>query len=137
MTDRRLLFTLVLFEAGMSLLAMLGGALFMGGAWWYIVCGLLIAALYVVAGQAAASGRRWGPVTLIVIECLRLTGFGISAVIGLLPWVQLTLTGATLVDSLILPTIVAVMAAIQLIRPPVPPMEPAPAPLAATLELVA
>jgi hypothetical protein len=119
--DRRLLYVFALTEAGMSALASLGGLIFMGLNPFNIVIGGAIAALYIVAGQAASRGRRWGLITLIVCECVRLTGFGLSAVIGLLPWVDLSLTGATLADGLILPAIVTVMAATQLINRPVQP----------------
>ncbi|HEY1485872.1 MAG TPA: hypothetical protein VGF84_07195 [Micromonosporaceae bacterium] len=133
MTDRRVLYVLALFEAGMVLLAMVGGAIFMGGALWYIGCGLAVAATYVVAGQAAANGRRWGLVTLLVAELLRLTGFLLSLVIGLLPWVDPTLTGASLADSLILPVIVAAMALRLLITAPPVPVPPVPVPPIAVL----
>jgi hypothetical protein len=133
MTDGRLLYMFALLEAGMSLLAMLGGAIFMGGAWWYVGFGLLVAAVYIVAGQAASRGRRWGLVVLLVAECVRLTGFGLGAIIGAMPWVQLTVSGATLVDSLVLPVIVAVMVLLRLTRAPAPIV----APLEPTLELVA
>jgi hypothetical protein len=114
----RLLYVLVLFEAGMSLLSTLGGTLFMGGDPWYLGVGLAVAALYIAAGQAASRGRRWGLLTILIAECLRLTGFGLSTLIGLTPWVQVTLTGASVLDSLILPAIVAVVAAVVLINTP-------------------
>jgi hypothetical protein len=125
--DRRLLYMFALLEAGMSALATLGGTIFMGFSPFYLGFGFGVVALYIVAGQAASQGRRWGLLTLIVCESVRLTGFGLSAMIGLLPWVELTLTGSTLTDGLILPGIVAVMAAMQLInrspgaRPPAIP----------------
>jgi hypothetical protein len=129
----RLLYVLVLFEAGMSLLSTLGGTLFMGGDPIYLGVGLAVATLYIVAGQVASRGRRWGLMTILIVECLRLTGFGLSTLIGITPWVQLTLTGASVLDSLILPSIVAVMAAFLLIK-----REPAPAKVdVETLELVA
>jgi hypothetical protein len=137
MMDRRLLYVLALLEAGMSALASLGGLIFMGPDPAYVTVGAAIATLYIVAGQAASRGRRWGLVTLIVCESVRLTGFGLSAAAGALPWVELTLTGATLADGLILPGVVAAMAAAQLIgrpvaAPPPPPLLP-PGPLPATL----
>ena len=120
MLDRRLLYVFALLEAGMAALATLGGLIFMGPDPFYIVFGAGIVALYVVAGQAASRGRRWGLIALLACECVRVTGFGLSALIGALPWVELTLTGATLTDGLILPVVVAVMAATQLIRRPIP-----------------
>lgn len=113
--DRRLLYVLALFEAGMSLLATLGGTLFMGADPLYLAVGTAVATLYIVAGLAALRGRRWGLLTLAICEGVRLAGFGLSELIGLLPAVQLTLTGATLVDSFVLPAIVAIMAATQFI----------------------
>ncbi len=129
----RLLYVLVLFEAGMSLLSTLGGTLFMGGDPWYLGIGLIVASLYIVAGQVASRGRRWGLMTILIAECVRLTAFGLSTLIGLTPWVQLTLTGASVLDSLILPAIVAILAAALLIRGP---RTPAPVDTR-TLELVA
>jgi hypothetical protein len=123
--DRRLLYVFALLEAGMSALATLGGTLFMGGNPLYIGVGAAIVALYIAAGQAASVGRRWGLLTLIVCECVRLTGFFLSAAVGMFPAVQLTLTGATLTDGLILPSIVAVMAATQLIARPATSATPA------------
>ncbi|HEY2794367.1 MAG TPA: hypothetical protein VGJ28_18540 [Micromonosporaceae bacterium] len=121
---RRILYVLALFEAGATLVALLGGALFMGGAWWYVLPGLALAALYIVAGQAGADGRRWGLVTLFTAEMVRVTAFGLGLLIGLLPWVNFALTGAALADALVLPALLAAIAIRVLIRPPAPPLAP-------------
>lgn len=119
--DRRLLYVFALLEAGMAGLATLGGTLFMGANPLYIGIGAAIVTVYVVAGQAASAGRRWALITLLACETLRLVGFALSLLVGLLPQVELTLTGATLADGLILPAIVVVMVARQLaVRRPAP-----------------
>lgn len=125
--DRRLLYVFALLEAGMSGLATLGGLLFMGLSPLYIGSGLAVVVLYVAAGQAASRGRRWGLLTLIICESVRLIGFALSGLIGMLPWVELTLTGSSLTDGFILPSIVAVMAAVQLVNRPAATIPGAPA----------
>ncbi len=145
--QRHLIYVLALFEAALALIATLGQAVTMGGNPFYIVTGVAEAALFIVAAAVAASGRRWGLIVLIVCDGLRLTGWGLSTLIGLLPWVQLPLTGATLTDGLILPLAVVLLAArlwSRTSRPPAAtqaepallnttPLSVAPAPLAPTL----
>jgi hypothetical protein len=118
---RHLLYVLALTEAGLAVLAALGATLAMGGNPLYLLSGLAVAAVYVVAGLNGR--RRWALITLIAIESLRLVAFGLSAVLGALPWVQLTLTVSTLTDSVLLPAAMIVVAGRLLAvvdRPPLP-----------------
>jgi hypothetical protein len=125
---RHVLYVLALLEAGLAVMAALGQLIAMGGNPLYVAVGLAEAVLYVVAGAAAARGRRYGVVILIVCECVRLTGFTLSVLVGLLPWVELPLTVATLTDGLVLPIAVIILAACSL---PVRPLPSAPRPVGA------
>lgn len=115
---RHLVYVLALLEASLTVLAALGQALMMGGSLLYFAAGCAVAALYIVAGVAASRGRRYGIVILIVSESLRLTGFSLSILIGLLPWVELPLTVATLTDGVVLPLALIILAGCALpLRP--------------------
>jgi hypothetical protein len=110
--QRHLLYVLALLQAGLTLMSTLGETIMMGGNLLYPLFGAAEAALFIVAGVSAAGGRRrWGLVTLIICDGLHLTGFGLSAAIGALPWVDLPLTGASLTDGLILPLVTVLLAA--------------------------
>ena len=113
-----MLYVLALFEAGLCVLAALGQMIGAGTA-FYLVPGLGIAALYACAGVVVRRGGRWGAVALLVLDGARLSGFLISATLGLLPWVELSLTGATLVDGLLLPALVLGLSARVLAAPAV------------------
>ena len=99
---------LVLLQAGMTGLAMLGEVVFMGGNLFYVPVALAHAALLVVAGTAI--GRPWGAVTLIVLESLSLLGFWASVAIGYLPWVVYPVTLTGLLTDAVLPAAVALLA---------------------------
>ena len=106
--QRHLLYVLALLEAALCLLAALG-QMVAGANVVFGVPGLAITALYLTAGRAIVRRRRWGLVTFLVLESVRLVGFSLSAALGLLPWVQLPLTGATFADSVILPVVVMLL----------------------------
>jgi hypothetical protein len=108
--QRQIVYVLALFESALCILATVG-QMIGAGTPLYLVPGLAIAALYVCAGVSARGSRRWGLVALIVLDGVRLSGFLLSATLGLLPWVQLPVTGATLVDGLLLPVLVVGVAA--------------------------
>jgi hypothetical protein len=116
---RPTLYALALFEAGLCVLAALGQAI-AAGTPLYLVPGLSIATLFIVAAVSVPAGRRWGLVTLLVLDGVRLSGFLLSATLGLLPWVQLPVTGATVADGLILPAIVVTLSARLLSATPIP-----------------
>jgi hypothetical protein len=116
-TERRhLVYLLALLEAGLALLAAIGQGLFLASP-LALLFGGAVAALFITAGAAARRGRVWGLVALIIADGVRLAGFALSAAIGLFPWVELPLTGATLVDGLLLPIAVITMAALALPAP--------------------
>ena len=100
---RHLLFVLALLQAGMGLLAALGQLLFTGANPLYLAVPLGRAALLVTAAAAAAAGRRWGPVAVIVLEGLSVFGFWLSGLVGLLSWVDDTVTMTGLLGNLLLP----------------------------------
>ncbi len=100
---RHLLFVLALLQAGMALLAALGQLLFTGANPLYLAAPLGRAALLVTAAAAAAAGRRWGPVAVIVLEGLSVSGFWLSGLVGLLPWVDDTVTMTGLFGDVLLP----------------------------------
>jgi hypothetical protein len=100
---RHLLFVLALLQAGMGLLAALGQLLFTGANPLYLAAPLGRAALLVTAAAAATAGRRWGPVAVIVLQGLSVFGFWLSGLVGLLPWVDDTVTMTGLLGNVVLP----------------------------------
>lgn len=134
---RQLLLVLALLQAAFGLLAALGQLLFVAGNPAYLAVPLLRAALLVTA---AAVGRRWGTVAIVVLEGLSVAGFWVSAAVGLLPWVDATITPVGLLANVALPGAMAYLAARLLAaappRPPAPAAAvPVPAPPAPTLFL--
>jgi hypothetical protein len=113
---RHLLLVLALLQSATGLLAALGQLLFVAGNPAYLAVPLARAALLVTA---AAVGRRWGMVTIIVLEGLSLTGFWVSAAVGLLPWVDATVNPAGLLANLALPGAMTYLAA-RVLAAPVP-----------------
>jgi hypothetical protein len=124
-----MLYVLALFEAALCVLATLGQMIGAGTA-LYLIPGFGIAALFITAGAAVRRGRRWGLVALLVLDGVRLSGFLLSAGLGLLPWVELPVTGATVVDGLLLPATVVTLSAWQLAATPI---QSSPAPIEPTL----
>jgi hypothetical protein len=121
---RRLLLVLALLQAAFGLLAALGQLLFVAGNPAYLAVPLVRAALLVTA---AAVGRRWGMVAIVVLEGLSVTGFWVSAVVGLLPWVDVTVTPVGLLANVALPGAMTYLAA-RLLAAPVPAASARPAP---------
>jgi len=115
---RQLLLVLALLQAAFGLLAALGQLLFVAGNPAYLAVPLVRAALLVTA---AAVGRRWGMVAIVVLEGLSVTGFWVSAVVGLLPWVDVTVTPVGLLANVALPGAMAYLAARLLAARPAPP----------------
>jgi hypothetical protein len=137
---RHLLFVLALLQAGMGLLAAAGQLLFTGANPLYLAAPLGRAALLVTAAAAAAAGRRWGPVAVIVLEGLSVFGFWLSGLVGLLPWVDDTVTMTGLLGGVLLPGAMLYLAVRVLTgagSPPVvtvvgpPPGRPLPVPVPA------
>ena len=100
---RHLLLVLALFQAGTGLLAALGQLLFTGANPLYLVAPLGRAALLVTAASVTVAGRRWGPVAVIVLEGLSVFGFWLSGLVGVLPWVDDTVTVVGLLGNALLP----------------------------------
>ena len=107
---RHLLLVLALLQAGAGLLAALGQLLFTGANPLYLVAPLGRAALLVTAAAAVAGGRRWGAVTVIVLEGLSVFGFWLSGLVGVLPWVDDTVTMTGLLGNALLPAAVLCLA---------------------------
>ena len=107
---RHLLLVLALLQAGAGLLAALGQLLFTGANPVYLAAPLGRAALLMTAAAAAAAGRRWGPVAVIVLEGLSVFGFWLSGLVGMLPWVDDTVTMTGLLANLLLPAAMLLLA---------------------------
>jgi hypothetical protein len=136
--QRHLLYVLALAEAAFAILAALGETVSMGGNGLYALWGLAVATLYVAAGARGAAGRRWALVTLIAAESVRLVGVLLSVALGLMPFVQATFTGTSVVTSIALPIAVVWMSAVLLRPGPVtapPPRVGPPVPLSRTLAM--
>src|SRR5947208_290498 len=78
-------YVLVLFQSSLTILAMLGQLIVMGGNPLYLPVPIVHTVLLLVAGSNIR--RRWAARTLIVLESLSLLGFWLSLAIGLTPWV--------------------------------------------------
>jgi hypothetical protein len=122
---RHLLLVLALLQAALGLLAGLGQLLFVAGNPAYLAVPLIRAALLVTA---AAVGRRWGMVTIVVLEGLSLTGFWVSAAVGVLPWVDSTVNPVGLLANVALPGAMTYLAVRLLAAAPARPAPPLPAP---------
>ena len=129
---RQLLLVLALLQAAFGLLAALGQLLFVAGNPAYLAVPLVRAALLVTA---AAVGRRWGVLAILVLEGLSVTGFWVSALIGLLPWVDATVTPVGLLANVALPGAMTYLAARLLAAATPAPIAAAPARPAPTLFL--
>jgi hypothetical protein len=105
-----LLYVAALFEGGQVLLAGAGQTVAMGGNGLYLLFGALLAVGYAVAAGAVARGRRWGRRALVGAEWVRLAGFAVSVLAGLLPWVESTVTLTGLLDGVVLPIAVILLA---------------------------
>ena len=105
-----LLYVAALFEGGQLLLAGAGQAIAMGGNGFYLLFGALLAVGYAVAAGAVVRGRHWGRRALVSAEWLRLAGFAVSVLAGLLPWVESTVTVMSLLDGVALPIAVILLA---------------------------
>jgi hypothetical protein len=108
--QRPLLYVLALLEAALCLLASAGQVVGAAGDPLFALPGLWLAGLYIVAGVFVARGQRWAAIILLILESLRLAAFSFSALLGLLPWVQPSITGATLLAGLVLPVSVMLLA---------------------------
>src|SRR5689334_10885750 len=82
---------LLLMMAGFTLLAMFGEIVLMASP-WYAVVPIGKAALLLVLARKVAALRRWAMITTVVVAALGLTGFMLSALVGLLPQLDHTLT---------------------------------------------
>jgi hypothetical protein len=111
---RYLLLVLALLQAALGLLAAAGQLLFTGANPLYLVAPLARAVLLIIA---AASGRRWGLITVVCLEGLSLLGFGISGLVGLLPWVDNTVNLVGLLTNLTLPAVM-IWLALRLLTTP-------------------
>jgi hypothetical protein len=100
---RNLLLVLALVQAALGGLAALGQLLFTGGNPVYLPVPVARAVLLVVAALAAGAGRRWGAVVLIVLAGLSVAGWWLSALVGVLPWVDDTVNLVGLLANLALP----------------------------------
>jgi hypothetical protein len=120
---RHLLLVLALLQAALGLLAALGQLLFVAGNPAYLAVPVIRAALLVTA---AAVGRRWGMVAIVVLEGLSVTGFWVSAAVGLLPWVDTTVNPVGLLANVVLPGAMTYLAARILAAAPARPAPPLP-----------
>ena len=124
-----LLYVAALFEGGQLLLAGAGQATAVGNP-LYLLAGLLLTIGYAVAAGAVVRGRRWGRRALVTAEWVRVTGFALSVLAGLLPTVEATVTVMGLLDGVALPIAVIVLA--RRVLPPTPKAPRPAAPLPAT-----
>jgi hypothetical protein len=97
----QLAYVLVLLQAGLTTLAMLGEVVVMGGNPGYLPIPLAHTVVLIVAGSNIR--RRWAAVILIVLESLSLFGFWLSVAIGYLPWVVYPVNLTGLLTDVMLP----------------------------------
>jgi len=110
-------YVLVLVQAAAGLLAMAGELLFMGNA-LYLVIPVVKAVVLLVLAVKVVGHRRWASIALLTFEGLSLVGVGVSLAVGLLPWVDRTVTLTGLLTEMGLPLIVIVYCAQSLVDRP-------------------
>src|SRR5215475_712462 len=98
-----LLYVLVVLQASLGVVAVLGQLVFTGGRAVYALAPGAHAILLLVAASAAVRGRRFGPVVIVVLQWLSLAGFGYSTALGLLPWFSATVNLTGLATGVALP----------------------------------
>lgn len=101
---------LLLMSAGMTLLAMFGEIILMGSL-IYAAVPVIKAGLLMVLARKVAALRRWAMVTTIVLSGLTLGGFTISALIGLFPQLDHSVTMTGLITGVALPVTLIVLSA--------------------------
>lgn len=106
--ERVVVFVLLLVQCGTILLAMLGELLFMAGLPFYMLAPLARMVITLVFGTMLMRGRRAGAIGLVVLEAMSLTGFVLSALVGVLPQVDFTPTVTGVATGVVLPIIVIV-----------------------------
>jgi hypothetical protein len=100
---------LVVLQAGLGILALLGQLVVNGGNPLYLPVAVAHTALLLAC--AAAPHRRWAMVTLVVLEGLSVAGFWVSLAVGLLPWVVYPANLVGVLTDLVLPAAVLYLAA--------------------------
>jgi hypothetical protein len=101
-------YVLMLLQAAIDVLALLGLLLLMGGNPVYLVVGLGGPALLIVVASAAGRRRRWGLITAVVLECQTLAAFQLTLIIGWIPQIDMTVNLVELVSQLALPLAVII-----------------------------
>ena len=101
-------YVLVLFQAALTILAMFGQVIVMGGNPLYLPISFIHTVLLIVAGSNLR--RRWAAVLLIVLESLSLLGFWASLAIGMTPWVVYPVNLTGLITDVALPAVVLFLA---------------------------
>jgi hypothetical protein len=97
-------------SAGMTLLAMFGEIILMGSP-LYAAVPVLKATLLMVLARKVVALRRWAMVTTIVLSGITLGGFTLSAMVGVFPQVDHSVTMTGLVTGVALPIALIVLSA--------------------------
>jgi hypothetical protein len=100
---------LLVLQAAAGLVAMVGQLVMMGGSPLYLVVPVAKAAALLTLSVFLRRGGRWAAITLVVLEGLTLAGFALNAVVGILPWLDFTVTLTGLLTGLVLPGAVAAL----------------------------
>lgn len=99
---------LLVVQAGLLLVAMLGEIAMMGSPVYAIAPVVNAIALMVLARKVAAA-RRWAMITTIVLQAVTITGFWLAMLVGLLAPIDHTTTVAGLITDLCLPVTLIVL----------------------------
>ncbi len=114
---RNVVFVLLLVQSGMTLLAMVGELLFMGGLPFYAIVPVLRVILTLVFAALILKGHKGALIGVIALQAISLIGFALSVGVGLLPQVDFTPNLTGLFTGVILPIVVIVYCGQMLWKP--------------------
>lgn len=104
-------YVLLLFQAAMGLLAVLGLVVIMGGNLAYALVPSVKPVLLLTLARGIVRGRRRAVGFVIAIEAGSLVGYSLNFLIGFLPPVDVTVNLVTLLSNVALPLAVIVLCA--------------------------
>ncbi|HKE50478.1 MAG TPA: hypothetical protein VKE25_03110 [Actinomycetes bacterium] len=104
-------YVLLLLQAAMGLLAVLGLVVIMGGNPVYTVVPSIKPVLLLVLARGVARGWRRAPGFVIAVETVSLAGYFLNLLIGFLPQADVTVNLVTVLSNVALPLALIVLCA--------------------------
>lgn len=104
-------YVLLLLQAAMGLLAVLGLVLIMGGNPAYAVVPSIKPVLLLILARGVVRGWRRALGFVIAIETVSLAGYGLNLMVGFLPQADVTVNLVTVLSNVALPLVVIALCA--------------------------